>query len=409
MPRSVSDHRASGRFGDQRDSHAEALHVEVLTDYRDFIEIEPTWNRLVEEAGIDFPFVRHEWIRGIWDSFDQNGQLHVLVVKEQNRTIAVAPLMKDRARMYGIPVRRVRGIANVYTERFDAIVSPRPHEASAAIWGYLVEHADEWDVVELRQLPEGCAALEHLPRSTMSERLLLGEWPSAESPFVPLTQPWDAYYQSLKKQHRATMRKSLQHLESQASVGFDVVQSGQRLDADIDEALDLEAVAWKERDGTAIKSRPDSAAFYRHMLHKAAQRGWLRLYFLTLGGKRIAVRLALLFRNKLYKLKSGYDPQYASWSPGHVLCHKIIEDAWRQGYAEVDFLGSAEPWKLNWSRDIRRHCWLFVFPKRPKARLVFYLKFHLLPRLRGSWWYASLLRAAATFDGTIQTRYRLSK
>jgi hypothetical protein len=36
------------------------LRVEVVTDYRDFLRLEPEWNRLVEEAGIDFPFVRHE-------------------------------------------------------------------------------------------------------------------------------------------------------------------------------------------------------------------------------------------------------------------------------------------------------------------------------------------------------------
>src|SRR5687768_3636993 len=116
---------------------APSLSVEVITNYQAFIEFEPTWNRLVEEAGIEFPFVRHEWIRALWDCFDHGGTLHIIVVREDDCPIAIAPLMLDRVRMYGIPVRRMRGIANIYTERFDFILSARPSECCAVIWTYL--------------------------------------------------------------------------------------------------------------------------------------------------------------------------------------------------------------------------------------------------------------------------------
>ncbi len=378
------------------------LQVQAVTDYRAFLDLEGTWNQLVEDAGIDFPFARHEWIRAFWDSFNHGARLHVLLVKEGGRTIAIAPLMCDRAMMYGIPVRRLGGIANVYTERFDFLVSARREECGAAIWAYLADHARDWDVLELRQLPEGCHVVRSLPRAASEGRLLLGEWPSTEAPYIPVNQPWETYFKSLKKGHRANMRKSLHHLEQSAPVGLDVVVSNEHLDADIEDALNLEAVAWKDEGGTAIRSRDDTSAFYRRILHIASERGWLRLYFLTLGGKRIAVRMALLFRNKVYMLKSGYDPQYAMYSPGHLLCHKILDEAWRLKFDEVDFLGNSERWKLNWSKDLRRHTWLFAFPKRMKPRLLHYLKFHLVPRLRASRLYAPLRRAAANMDVTIQ-------
>lgn len=385
--------------------HPEAVHslqVEVLTDYRAFVGMESVWNRLVDQAGIEFPFVRHEWVRSFWDCFDHGGTPYILVVKERGRPIGLAPLMKDQATMYGIPVRRVRGMTNVYSERFDFILPFRPKECGAAIWAHLGADASQWDVLELRQLPAGCRALDTLPRPEIERRLLIGEWVSTESPYIPVRHHWDAYFKSLKKGHRANIRKSLQHLESMAPVGVDVVVSEARLDADIDEALNLEAVAWKDEGGTAIRSRPDTTAFYRQILRKAAARGWLRMYFLTLGGRRIAVRMALLFRNKVYMLKSGYDPQYAAYSPGHLLCHKILDEAWRLRFDEVDFLGNAERWKLNWSKDLRRHTWLFAFPKRPKPWLLHQLKFRLIPRIRRSRLYAPLRRAASNMDVTIQ-------
>jgi CelD/BcsL family acetyltransferase involved in cellulose biosynthesis len=380
---------------------ARPLSVDVVTDYRTFLELEPAWNRLVEEAGIEFPFIRHEWIRAVWECFDHGGTLNIIMVQEEGRPIAIAPLMRDRVRMYGIPVRRLRGISNVYSERFDFILSARRAECCTAIWTYLADHSREWDVLELRQLPADSGALGHLPRWNIERRLLLAEWVSTESPYIPVRQPWETYFKSLKKGHRANIRKSQHHLETSAPLGLDVVVSNARFDADIEEALSLEAVAWKDEGGTAIRSRTDSRTFYRQILHTAGEQGWLRIYFLTLGGKRIAVRIALLFRNRVFMLKSGYDPQYAAYSPGHLLCHKILDEAWRLKFDEVDFLGNTEQWKLNWSRDLRRHSWLFAFSKRFKPRLLHYLKVKLIPRIRESRFNMPLRRVASSMDVTI--------
>ncbi len=384
-----------------RSGHRFDIHV--VTEYREFLELEPVWNQLADQAAIEFPFIRHEWVRALWECFEPAGSLYVMVVAEQGRPIGIAPLMRDRTRLYGIPVRRIRALTNVYSERFDFILPLHAKECSAAIWDYLAAHAAEWDVLELRQLPAGSRVLDTLPHHTIERRLLLGEWSSTASPFIPVRQPWDVYFKSLKKGHRANIRKSLQHLEQTAPVGLDVVAGADRLDEDIEEALTLEAVAWKDEGGTAIRSRPDTTAFYRQILRTAAKQGWLRIYFLTLGGKRIAVRMALLFRNKVYMLKSGYDPQYAAYSPGHLLCHKILDEAWRLKFEELDFLGNAERWKLNWAKDLRSHSWLFAFPKRSKPRLLHALKFRLIPRIRNSRIYGALRGAAAKLDVTIQS------
>lgn len=370
------------------------LSVEVVKDYQAFIELEPEWNRLVEEAGIEFPFVRHEWVRAVWDCFDLGGTLSILMVREGARAIAIAPLMQDKVKMYGIPVRRLRGIGNMYTERFDFILSVRPEECCAAIWTYLADHAGEWDVLELRELPVGSRALGYQRRPEIEPRLLLAEWISMESPYVSVQQPWETYYNSLKKGHRTNMRRSYRNLEASAPVGLEVVDSNDRLDRDLEEALSLEAVTWKDEGGTAIRNRSDSKAFYRQILHAAGERGWLRIYFLTLGVKRIAVRIALLFHNRVYMLKSGYDPNYAAFAPGHLLSHKMLDEAWRLKFDEVDFLGNPERWKLYWSTNLRRHSWLFAFPKRPKPRFLHFLKVRLMPRIRAGRFYSILRRAA---------------
>ena len=370
--------------GDRAARDKLTLDVELVTDYPSFVQLGPVWNRLVEESGVDHPFMRHEWVCTWWDSFKPDGRLYIIVVKEGAKVVALAPLMLDRGRIYGCPVRRLRGIANIYTERFDLILGTRPEDASRAIWKFLAERASFWDMLELRQVPAGALVTQHMMRRAFEDKFLLGQWHSTDGPYISITQPWDAYLRSLSKKHVSNLRGRAKGLHRLGSVQCQVVTGGEDLDRAIQDAFILEAAAWKGQAGTAILNAPERLAFYRRLLILAAEQGWLRLHFLTLEGKRIAVQIALLFHNKLYILKSGYDPHYAAFAPSLVLCEMMLREAWNHHYSEVDFLGSSERWKLEWAKEARAHSWLFVFPNRPRTRLLHRLKFGLVPRLQNN-------------------------
>jgi hypothetical protein len=59
----------------------------------------------------------------------------------------------------------------------------------------------------------------------------------------------------------------------------------------------------------------------------------------------------------------------------------MLRDAWKRQLVEVDFLGDAERWKLEWASHTRSHSWLFIFPNRAKNRWLHRFKFELLPRI----------------------------
>ncbi|HEU4686144.1 MAG TPA: GNAT family N-acetyltransferase [Nitrospira sp.] len=375
-----TDHGAAAVIATS-DAPDTGLHVELVQDEPTFLSMESVWNRLVDEAGLDHPFIRHEWIRTWWECFQPAGMLHILIVKRGQEPVAIAPLMLDRGRLYGCPVRRLRGIANVYTERFDLILSRDPKECCGAIWRFLAARAAQWDVLELRQIPEGSHVDEHLLLQAFEDKFLLGQWPSSQGPYVTLDQPWEAYWKGLSKRHTSNLRGREKGLHRVGEVQCEIVRGGEALSEAITEAFLLEAAAWKGRAGTAIMSRPERAAFYRQVLHRSAERGWTRLFFLTVNGKRIAVQLALLLNQKLYILKSGYDPLYAQFAPSLVLCGLMLREAWKEGLREVDFMGDPERWKMEWATKTRAHSWLFIFPNRPRLRLLHRLKFIILPRM----------------------------
>src|SRR5512132_2960331 len=116
-PGSVTCDRVSGsRIPDP------VARTEIVRDYGAFLELEPEWNDAVDRARIPHPFLRHEWVRTWWDSFggpstgfarsgQASRQLHIIVVRDDRQIIGIAPLMRESAIVYGLPVRRLALLA----------------------------------------------------------------------------------------------------------------------------------------------------------------------------------------------------------------------------------------------------------------------------------------------------------
>ncbi|TLY28697.1 MAG: GNAT family N-acetyltransferase [Nitrospirae bacterium] len=357
------------------------LTVETISDFGSFLSLAPVWDHLVERAGIDHPFLRHDWVRIWWDCFGTGKELRIFVVKAGEEAVAIAPFMLSRGRMCGCPVRLMEFISNVYTERFDLVLTRSSQEACRAIWRHLMTQKGLWDVVRLCQLPAGSRALEELPRLATADGFLTGIWRSLDSPFIDLTGGWEAYLKGLSSNQRHNVRRWLYRLGQLGEVKLEVISSGEQLDAALNDGFRIEASDWKSRSGTAILCQSELKRFLTQLAGATSRSGLLRLIFLTVGQSRIAFAYALCYRNKLFVLKAGYDPQYATYSPYNLLCYLVFRDACERGLAEYEFLGASESWKLHWTKQTRSHYWLYVFSTSLRIRLLYYAKFRVVPSL----------------------------
>jgi CelD/BcsL family acetyltransferase involved in cellulose biosynthesis len=305
-----------------------------------------------------------------------------VLVRADGEPIAIAPFMRTVERVYGRQVRCLRFLANDHTPRCDFIIAARPHDAYRAIWNFLMTESSLWDMVVLRQLPADSRTVEEISRRAEQSGVLLGRWDSEVSPFVPLLSGWDRYMETLPAKHRSNLRNRFKRLSALGGVEFETVSAKLGFADALEEGLRLEAAAWKEQAGSAIRCQPDVRRFYSLLAERAATRGWLRLQFLKVDDRRIAFGYCLAYQNRMYLIKPGFEPAYAPYSPGNLLCHHSLRDAFASGFAAYDFLGRDDDWKRQWSTQTLPHCWLFLFADRPWARLAHYAKFELIPVLQ---------------------------
>lgn len=353
--------------------------VEVISDPATFAGMESVWNDTVERAAVAHPFLRHEWLRTWWDCFGADRRLHIVVVRSNGRIMAIAPLMWDTTWMYGVPLRCLRLLQNDHTPRADIIVAERPDDSYRAIWRSLINSSETWDVLQLSQIPRSSPTFSTLLSLAAGDDCTSGIWHSDDSPYLSLDRTWETYCAGLRPKLRQNLRNRWSRLESIGRPALQVLQDRAAVQAASDEALHLEASGWKYGAGTAIGSDPWTHHFYTRLATRAAGRGWLRLLFLTVNGRRIATAYSACYQDRLMFLKTGYDPAYAKYSPFNLLTHAALRDAFATDLTEVDFLGDDEPWKLEWTRTTRPHDWLFIFRPTLRGRLVHQLKFRLKP------------------------------
>src|SRR5678815_820979 len=153
-----------------------------------------------------------------------------------------------------------------------------------------------------------------------------------------------------------------------------------------DEALAIEAMAWKGVAQTSIASDPRAAHLYRTLITLFGRRGRATLNFLRAGGRRIAMLLAIEDDRALYALKIGYDPSSSNLSPGHLLVWKIACDAEARGLKQLEFVGHDDEWKRKWTDRGHDNVALMIYRDTPVglARYALHLaRPHLPARLRG--------------------------
>jgi CelD/BcsL family acetyltransferase involved in cellulose biosynthesis len=189
------------------------------------------------------------------------------------------------------------------------------------------------------------------------------------SPYVDTRGDWESYEAGRSQKLLRELRRRRRRLESRGELTFEVSGGEENLEELLAEGFRIEASGWKGERGLAIDSRPVTRSFYGEIARWAAGRGVLRLAFLRLDGQPFAFDYAIEEDGFHYLLKTGYDPSFRAEAPGQLLRYLMIQRAFAEGLEAYEFLGTDEPWKLEWTDKVRERRALQAFAPTPAGRV----------------------------------------
>ena len=311
------------------------------------------WEELARRTAAT-PWQWPGWIEPWWRAFGR-GRLEVLTVERAGELVAVLPMSFHQ---------RVRAAtANWHSPAFVPVAADE--EALAAVVS--AAFAARAPVVTLRPLPREHAVVDVVRSAADAAGFRILDRVHMRSPYVPL----DGDHASFMKRRPPgasvlkDIRRCRRRLEDEGEVRFEVHDGSQDLDRLLAEGYAVEAAGWQGQAGSAIASSPVTRAFYTEVAHWAAAQGWLRLLFLRVAGRAIAFDYCIEHGGVLYDLKGGYRSEYRKQGPGKMLALEAIGWAYERGLRELDFLGDADDYKLQWTDQVRERAVLRCFAPSP--------------------------------------------
>jgi CelD/BcsL family acetyltransferase involved in cellulose biosynthesis len=316
----------------------------------DSTRIAAEWDELADRTRA-VPFVRPGWIAAWWAGFG-DGDLRIVTLRRGGRLAGVLPYYTDGG--------WTRSPTNDQTPQFGVLAEDAA--ATRELAAALVDRAGDRLMITYLDASSVDASVLRASAEARGYRVIAR--PTARAPYLELDRDWQTLEARLARpfDHErsgsssaasiSALRRRRRQLEKQGRLTLEVGGGVETLDDLLEEGFRIETSGWKAAQETAIVSDSKTRRFYTDVARWAATRGSLRLAFLRLDGTPLAFQFALELDGVYYMLKSGYEPAWRRYSPGNLLVHEMLRHASSTGVGRYEFLGDAEPWKLEWTRTV---------------------------------------------------------
>lgn len=333
--------------------------VDVLQGRERFLALKTAWNQTLVAGSDPAPALEHEFLRLWLESFAAGANTSTYIARQRGQLTAAIGLITGAGNVERVPVRIARAWTNAHSTRGGALLGDEGLEALGPLVARIAD--ESWDVLELRDLPRAGGLVETLAKHLRSSGFRTHMDRSMESPYIPLPFEWAELNGRLDSRFRQNLRRRRRRLEEQGVVSFETVRSLDGLDEALEDAFAIEASGWKGRDGSAIRSQPETIGFYAGWARQLAQAGRLRLSFLCVNGKRIAFHFAHVTRGRYHLPKCGFDEGWRECSPGQLLMVDVLQQCIEEHVETFEFLGHMMTWKRDWTPLVRPHATLWAF------------------------------------------------
>lgn len=321
------------------------MKITLYDDASVFDDCCDDWHELLNDSAANQIFLTCDWQGAWWEAYHP-GDLMVLVAMDEatGQWQGIAPWFIDTG---DDGQRTVRTVGCVDVTDYLDIIARRgvEDEVYSALLAWLAVHQDDYDQVQLCNIPEGSLILDRLPALAGEHGFSVEKRLQDVCPVVSLPDDFRTYVGDLDSKNRHELRRKLRRAAGSAS--WHIVDPDA---ADLEQALEqfITLMTASSDEKHAFMQDEQNQRFFELMVPKVAAKGWLELAFLMAGDDPAAAYLNFVYNNRVLVYNSGHDAgEHGHLSPGIVLLARLIEHAIEEERSEFDFLRGDESYKYD--------------------------------------------------------------
>jgi CelD/BcsL family acetyltransferase involved in cellulose biosynthesis len=301
-----------------------------------FTSLEEKWQELLVTCATNQIFLTPQWQRAWWQVFGKGYELLLLSVHEASELVGIAPMMRQNERLSFIGSSDVCDYMDFIVRRGrEDFVFPRLLDRLESL---------EWNIIDLESLLPHSLALSCLAPLARQRGYQVQIEQMDLSPQLFLPSSWDEYLALLKAKDRHELRRKLRRLEQTKATRSYTITEKEQLRREMESFF----VLFKMSDfQKACFMTDQKREFFEVMVSSLAEKGYVRLSFMEVGGVRAASSLCFDYENEVYLYNSAYDPTHTHLSVSLLLKVFCIREAIDNGKKRFDFLRGDESYKYD--------------------------------------------------------------
>lgn len=327
------------------------LDVRCVQNQEEFFQLGEVWDNVLRHSAQDNVFLTHEWLTSWWESFGDNGRLHILLFYDtslhDHELIGIFPGYIQKAGLF-LPINKLcfLGSEVVTSDFLDMIVM---HGKEDDVYDAFKEYLKQpwpFHIMEITDINVNSAfadvLLNELPSSWTTKT-----WPvNKVCPCITLPDSSETYFSELGAKVSKNFRYYRKKLEAQG-MQLESISDQEKLPQATDDFIALHNHRRTQKGDAGVFASDAQRTFYRAVFERFLDKGWLDLVFLKIGAERIAAVCQFDYGDKIYYYQTGYDIAWDKSSVGFVLNGLMIERAIMHGKTSFEFLRGDETYKYR--------------------------------------------------------------
>ena len=335
----------------------------VLYDDLSNPELKEKWDELLSFNSYKNIYLTYEWAYAWWKVFGDRYKLMIITVQENEMWYALAPFMIQKlSPVLPNSAQNLLFIGTGLSDYHDILLKQGFEKtAIESILKYLINVYKNWGIIRLRHFPENSKTplmvINTVKNGIDQTKIDLVFKETVKCPYLPLNSNWELYYKNVSRNLRSDVARKLNKIKKKFKVEFEKIEPEHESDYRdyIDAFIKLNLKRWKQKNERNLFAfeNPDHQKFYNEVTKEFAPKKSVLFYVLKLDSEIVAYIYCFKYNNVIYHWNTAFDPDYFRFSVGKILHRLAIEDAFRSGYSEFNFMRGDEDYKLKWTHKTR--------------------------------------------------------
>jgi len=346
------------------------VEVSKIDSLEELRGLKPFWDKLLIQNETQNIFLAFDWLNAWWSTFGKDYNLYVLVAKDQDEVVGLAPFMQTKTRSG----QTIKFIGTPEADYVDFIIHGDKSNIIQAFISYLINNQSDWNSLDFIQIPDRSSTLPIL-RGILSERKIMHQISVIDetSSYVYEGESSRQSTFSLPAKNTRRLKQYANYFKNNGGLEFKQITDATLIKKLLPKLFQFHYSRWKDTPTPSRFINSQHRDFFYKLANILSVNKQLCLSVLYYSEEPIAFCMNFAFGQKLYLYTSCYDVYYTSKSPGSLLILLQTEHCIRNGYNELDYIRGGEAYKSKFTNRSYKNYRILVFAKRSEyiARSIY--------------------------------------